>query len=103
MSDFSPDTISLSVSGQAYFHAFQAVGNVEEALYLGDIAAYDFTILKNIDSRNFVNLSKYEAFDDIFSKLLPGEFTIIFPCAVFAKTEIDPITLEIFSFKLSNG
>ncbi len=66
------ETVSVTVSGDAFSHEVQAVGITEEALAQGaDLGTPGYMFIKNLDATNYVEIGSTTGVYDI--KLKAGE------------------------------
>src|SRR5687768_2756767 len=87
------------MAGDQMITNVQIVGTAAEALNLGDVSTIGYTVLKNMDSTNYVEISLISDGTTPFAKLLAGDIALIpmSTATVYAKANTAPINLLVCS------
>jgi len=100
--DFSPPSLSVTVTGTANMDNTQIVGfAAEEAILLGDCTTGGYWYVQNMDATNFVSLRAATGAADMI-KLLAGEWAV-FRCpatAPYAIADTAAVKVRFMRFAL---
>lgn len=102
-------TVASSYSGNATLAGdemltnVQTIGTSAEAVVVGDLATAGYAFFKNMDATNFVELALDSGVStQIFSKLLPGEVSLIKlkTTTIYAKADTASVKLLVTAMEL---
>lgn len=92
-------TDTNDMSGDQMITNVQAIGTAAEAVVLGDVSTISYTVFKNMDATNYVDLSLNADASAPFAKLRAGEIALV-PLAtatIYAKANTAGINLLVHS------
>ena len=74
--DFSPASMSVTVTANVNMDNVQTVGITEEAILLGDVSTGGYCYIENLDTTNFISLRQATGAAN-FAKIAAGKWNII--------------------------
>lgn len=93
---------TLDMAGDQMINNVQIVGTTAETLVVGDVTTIGYTILKNLDATNYVEIDSVAGMTSFPQKLLPGEFCVLKPqtANIYAKANTASVNLLVVSVEL---
>ena len=95
-------TKTADMTGDQMITNVQIVGTAAEALNLGDVSTIGYTLFKNMDATNYVDISLINDGSTPFCTLKPGDVSLIklSTATVYAKANTAPVNLLVYSTEL---